>query len=129
MEFGSIDEVVAYVKSAIADSMNEVADEMVNIAKEETDSQLMGYSGSTGQTVGNIEPTSVSSTMAEITWRDGDWFSVFTGEHVYAPLMRELGYTWGVSASNFVESSYNQIENEIPRLFVSLLRARGIPIE
>ena len=131
MIFGSIDEVTAYVKSAIASSMGEVAEEMVRIAQQETASQTGNgtWYSNTGQIISCIQPTMISSNGAEITWTDsGGWFSVFTGEHFYAPAGREHGTTWGVSASNFVDVSFGQIEDEIPNLFVALLRSKGIPI-
>lgn len=131
MIFGSIDEVTAYVKNAIASSTPQIADEMVSIAQQETGRQAQNgtWYQNTGAIVSCIQPTTVSSDIAEITWTDsGGWTSVFTNEHVYAPMVHEMGYTWGIGASNFVEASFSQIESEIPNLFVALLRSKGIPI-
>lgn len=132
MIFSSLDEVIAYVENAIASSTSEMADRMVEIAQQETRRQTQNgtWYQNTGAIVSCIQPTTVSSDTAEITWTDsGGWYSVYTGEHFYAPYGREMGTSWGVSASNFVDASFSQIEQEIPNLFVSLMRAKGIPIQ
>ena len=134
MVFNSVEEAEAYIEKQLQGACQSVADEMVDIAKRETQAQTQRGKGApsyanTGNVINCIDATKISTKEVEITWQDnGGWYSIITGEPFYAPWALENGYTWNVGATNFVDSSFSQIQSSIPPLLISYLRARGIPI-
>lgn len=133
MEFNSIEEMVAYVKRQIASTNDDLGEEMVRIAKEETKKQQESYSPNqyerTGALVNCIGVTNVSPESVEISWQDnGRWTSV-KGSPFYAPQGLENGTTWGRSSTDFVDQSFNEIEYKIPLSFKRHMKSRGVSIE
>ena len=134
MTFNSVEEAEAYIKKQLQGACEYVADEMVDIAKRETQAQTQRGKGepfyvNTGNVINCIDATKVDLKEVEITWQDnGGWYSVITGEPFYAPWALEYGTVWYQSSTNFVDSSFDRIQSTIPPLLASYLRARGIPI-
>ena len=134
MVFNSVEEAEAYIEKQLQGACQSVADEMVDIAKRETQAQTQRGKGApfyanTGNVINCIDATKISTKEVEITWQDnGGWYSVITGEPFYAPWALENGTVWYQSSTNFVDSSFSRIQSDIPPLLVSYLRARGIPI-
>ena len=132
MEFNSIEEMVAYVKRQIASTNDDLGEEMVRIAKEETKKQQESYTPTqyerTDALVNCIGITNVSPESVEISWQDnGGWTSV-KGSPFYAPQGLENGTTWGRSGTDFVDQSFNEIEDKIPLSFKRHMKSRGVPI-
>ncbi|GAA0102505.1 hypothetical protein UT300012_32200 [Paraclostridium bifermentans] len=133
MEFGSIEEMIAYVKRQVISTNDDLGEEMVRIAKEETKKQQDSYSPSqydrTGALVNCIGITNINPNGVEISWQDnGGWTSV-KGSPFYAPQGLENGTTWGRPGTDFVDQSFNEIEDKIPMSFKRHMRSRGVPIE
>lgn len=133
MEFNSIEEMVAYVKRQIASTNDDLGEEMVRIAKEETKKQQESYTPTqykrTGALVNCIGITNVSPESVEISWQDnGGWTSV-KGSPFYAPAGLENGTTWGRGKTDFVDQSFNEIEDKIPLSFKRHMKSKGVPIE
>lgn len=133
MEFNSIEEMVAYVRRQIVSTNDNLGEEMVRIAKEETKKQQESYTPMqyerTGALVNCIGITNVSPESVEISWQDnGGWTSV-KGSPFYAPQGLEGGTTWGREKTDFVDQSFNEIEDKIPLSFKRHMKSKGVPIE
>ena len=132
MEFNSIEEMLAYVKRQIASTNDDLGEEMVRIAKEETKKQQESYTPTqyerTGALINCIGITNVSPESVEISWQDnGGWTSV-KGSPFYAPTGLENGTTWGRGETDFVDQSFNEIEDKIPLSFKRHMKSKGVPI-
>lgn len=132
MEFNSIEEMVVYVERQIASTNDDLGEEMVRIAKEETKKQQESYTPTqyerTGTLVNCIGITNVSPESVEISWQDnGGWTSV-KGSPFYAPAGLENGTTWERGKTDFVDQSFNEIEDKIPLSFKRHMKSRGVPI-
>ena len=83
MEFGSVEEAVAYIRSCIAASMGECSEEIKRIMDEITKSQVTGWSG---DIFSSVVPRS-GAMDAEAGFEDtGDWTSWVDGEDVGNPI-------------------------------------------
>ena len=126
MVFGSIEECIAYIESAIQDCMQPLSDEIKRIMDEITLSQVRGWSG---QIFSSVVPSS-GGMSAEASFEDtGHWTSLLTGQSVGNPIkFLEAGTTWNRGATSIMSTALGRCEGEIPQKFCALMRAHGIPI-
>ena len=127
MEFQNIDQAIAYIRQAIADSMDSCSTEIKKIMDETMDEQIKGW---TGQMFDSVVPH-CDDTSAEAGFEDnGYWESWVTGEEVGNPIkFVENGTTKGREASNIMEVSSERCEKEIPEKLKELLQSKRIPIQ
>lgn len=127
MVFNNIEDCIEYIESCIEASMITVSFEIKNIMDEVTRQQVRGWSN---QIFSSVIADSEDMT-AFATFEDrGSWYSLITGESVGNPIkFLEAGTTWNRGASNIMDVALGRAENEIPQLFVQLLRRFGIPIQ
>ena len=127
MVFNSIEDCVEYIESCIEASMITISFEIKNIMDETTRNQVRGWSN---QIFSSVVADSEDMT-AFATFEDrGNWYSLVTGESVGNPIkFLEAGTTWNRGATNIMDIALGRAENEIPQLFVQLLRRFGIPIQ
>lgn len=142
MEFTSIEEVTAFIERAVADSMDNIGHEMVEIMKDEIKDKIyQDHPNTTGTRTGQLEnsPQIVEKSNNSVTTEyldNGKWTSLFgksKGEHFF-PLEgflvgSVLAPNGGYYSADPHESAVNKCETEIPKLLVNFLRNKGIPIE
>lgn len=142
MEFKSIEEVNAFVEKVVAEGMEIMGNEMVEIMKDEIRNKIyQDHPNTTGTRTGQLEnsPEIVEKNNNSVTTEyldNGEWTSLFgksKGNHFF-PLDGYLKGTvlapnGGHYSANPHESAMSKCESEIPRLLVDFLRSRGIPIE
>ena len=126
MVFSSIGECIAYIESAIANCMPELAKEIKQIMDDVTRQQVRGWSG---QIFSSVIPNS-GGMNAEAGFEDtGSWYSLITGASVGNPIkFLEAGTTWNRGASSIMSTALGRCEAEVPQKFLALMRAMGIPI-
>lgn len=126
MVFSSPEECIAYIRNAIESCMPLLARQIKRIMDEITLSQVKGWSG---QIFSSVEESS-GGMSAEASFEDnGHWTSLITGESVGNPIkFLEAGTTWNRGATNIMSTALSRCEAEIPKEFLSFMRAMGIPI-
>lgn len=137
MEFNSIEEMVTYIKSQSASVNAMLADDMVDIAKKNTKEEQYKYTPETyertGKLIDSIKPTKVTDDSIEVEWTNPGWLSYDKKKYIYATGALEEGTTYGVGgyrpATNFVEETYDELEDKIPNDYKKAMKSRNIPIE
>lgn len=137
MEFNSIEEMVRYIESQSVSANATLADNMVDIAKENTKEEQYKYTPETykrtGKLIDSIKATKITKDNIEIEWTNPGWLSYDKKKYIYATGALENGTTYGVGgyrpATNFVEETYNELEDKIPIDYKKAMKSRGIPIE
>lgn len=126
MVFGSVEECIAYIESAIQDCMQPLSNDIKRIMDEITLSQVRGWSGQIFSSV----VASSGGMSAEASFEDtGHWTSLLTGQSVGNPIkFLEAGTTWNRGATSIMATALGRCEGEIPQKFCALMRAHGIPI-
>ena len=126
MVFGSVEECIAYIESAIESCMKPLSNEIKHIMDDITRSQVRGWSG---QIFSSVQSRS-GGMSAEAGFEDtGNWYSLITGASVGNPIkFLEAGTTWNRGASNIMDTAFGRCQSEIPQKFLQLMRAKGIPI-
>lgn len=138
MEFSSLEEMISFIEGKMNSANSQLADKMVEIAKQETEKEQNKYTPSpngyqrTGDLLSCIKPTLITKDLVEITWQNsGNWKS-YRGNSFYAPKGLEEGTTFGRGgyrpATNFVEMSENKIQSELPKCYKQIMNSLGIPI-
>lgn len=134
MDFNSLDDAMAYIRSQNAKAMNVVGKEMEDIMKEEVRSQVYNaYSPQEYDRTGDVEKcarvteTSATSVVAEFA-DEGGWTSV-KGGHYNAYEGLEDGWTWGRGETNLMETSESRIESEIPNEYKGTMNSLGVPVK
>lgn len=129
MEFGSLEELKAYVESCIAKSMSECAKEQKKIMEEVTREQVGGISG---DMFNSPQITNVTKDSCETEFMDnGGWTSLVgknKGNHFFAMYGLEGGYTWNRGATSLMDTSSHRIESQIPLVYLRIMLGLGIPI-
>lgn len=136
MEFNSIDEMVRFIESQSISVNKELAEDMVHIAKKNTKEEQYKYTPETyvrtGKLIECIEGKSTKDSI-EIEWRNLGWSNYNKTKKVYAPGALENGTTYGKGgyrpATNFVDETYDELENKIPKKYKNIMKDKGIPIE
>lgn len=138
MEFGSLEELVAYVENKMDDASEQLGKKMVEIAKEETRREQYKYSpdtySRTGDLLNSIETTIATRNEVEIEWLPkGGWKSYKGSPYPYVAHSLENGLTYGKHgyrpATNFLEESQKKMETEVPKCYKQILSGLGIPIK
>lgn len=133
MIFDSIADLRKYVEGVMDDCAQMCAQEMLEIMREEIQNAYFEYSPKvyfrTGQLLNTPQIISADSNgMATEFVDNGDWFSVYTGEHFFALEGLEGGTTWGRGATTIHPTSVARCQAQIPDYYARCLRAFGIPI-
>jgi hypothetical protein len=139
MVFGSLEEMVAYIKRCNAVAANEMGQRATTKATNIINSQLKGYSarpspynfpyqGTTGQTANTPTVVSASSSgmVAELAEK-GNWYSVITGEYFFALRGLESGSTWG-NQTHIMDSWNSWCASNLDRIYLAKMQALGVPI-
>ena len=125
--FSSIEECISYIESCIEKCMFKLSREIKQIMDEVTRQQVRGWSNQIFSSVVTDSGGMSASAGFEDT---GNWYSLVTGNSVGNPIsFNEAGTVWGKNATNIMDVALGRAENEIPQLFVQLLRRFGIPIQ
>lgn len=127
MVFNDINDCIEYIESCIEASMITISFEIKNIMDEVTREQIRGFSS---QIFSSVVADSEDMTAFASFQNTGNWYSLVTGNPVGNPIsFNEAGTVWGKNATNIMDVALGRAENEIPQLFVQLLRRFGIPIQ
>lgn len=127
MVFNDINDCIEYIESCIEASMITISFEIKNIMDEVTREQIRGFSS---QIFSSVVADSEDMTAFASFQNTGNWYSLVTGNSVGNPIsFNEAGTVWGKNATNIMDVALGRAENEIPQLFVQLLRRFGIPIQ
>lgn len=135
-QFSSIEALTSYIKSCHMSALKEIGDDAVEIMKDVTQSQ---YDGETGQMIDCIGVTDVDNDSVRMAWQDnGDWYSVITGNHMYAPIAHEMGTVWGEGhtprepvykpATTLEETSTERIEQDAPNTYRKVMKSKGFDV-
>lgn len=129
MVFSSLEDCIAFIKSAQSSIMSQLAEEIKRVMDEVTREQVQGWSG---QIFSSVIPSS-NLDSAEASFEDnGHWISLVgktEGQEVGNPIkFLEAGSTWNRGASNIMDTSHSRAENEIPQKYKSLMNGVGVPV-
>lgn len=126
MVFSSVEECIAYIENAITSCMPPLSREIKIIMDDVTRNQVRGWSG---QIFSSVQLNSGGmEALAEFT-DNGNWYSLITKEPVGNPIkFLEAGTTWNRGATTIMSTATARAESEIPQKFLTLMRAKGIPI-
>lgn len=127
MTFNSIEDCIEYIESCIEASMIRLSLEIKEIMDEVTRQQVRGWSNQIFSSV--VADSDGMSAFASFEDR-GKWYSLISGDEVGNPIkFLEAGTTWNRSASNIMDVALGRAEDEIPQIFLQLMRKFGIPIQ
>lgn len=127
MEFGSLQDAMAYIESSITNTMPEIAEEIKIIMDNVTIDQVEGWSG---DIFNSVEKTATSNSAMASFGDKGNWTSLITDQPVGNPIkFLEAGTTWGRGASDIMDKSFELSQEIIPEKLKNYLIALGIPIE
>lgn len=148
MDFGSLEEAIAYIEQAIPDALYDVSFDMRDIMVEEIMDQIYRKNNPieykrTGQLMESPGLVDINPTSITMEFQDnGDWRDALGSKGHAFPLEKfEEGKVWGVGtnsdksifnylpATNIMDESVNKCEQEIPDKFRAFLQSKGIPIE
>ena len=126
MVFNSIEECLSYIESAIESCMKPLSDEIKKIMDDVTRSQVRGWSN---QIFSSVQERSGGMSAEAYFSNEGNWYSLITGNPVPNPIcFNEAGTVWGKGATSIMSTAFGRCESEIPKKFLALMRAKGIPI-
>ena len=127
MTFNSIEDCISHIQNCIEKCMAKLSLEIKIILEEEAYRQIRGWGGYLHKSVRN----SSEGMSAEAYFsNEGNWYSLVTGaKQENAIKFTESGSSWNRPASNIMDVALGRAENEIPQLFVQLMRGYGIPIQ
>lgn len=133
MIFDSIADLRKYVEGVMDDCAQMCAQEMLEIMREEIQNAYFEYTPKkyfrTGQLLNTPQIILADSSGMTTEFVDnGDWFSVYTGEHFFALEGLEGGTTWGRGATTIHPTSVARCQAQIPDYYARCMRAFGIPI-
>lgn len=148
MTFNSLNEMVEYIEKKLVDINKDVGEDIVQIAKIETDREQKKYSPVSYKRTGNliecIKTTKVDKDEVEVTWTDTGTWTSNDGKSVYAPKSLEEGTTYGSSRrknsvkrdgkyyrpqTHFVENTERKVESKIGTLYKKRFKDNGIPVK
>lgn len=137
--FGSLDEMVAYIKKCQEEALLEVGKEMVDIFNEEIETQVYDdYSPSVYKRnnwlrdSAEIEENSKDFIVAGLNMYAGGWTSLYgsnKGQYFYPMYGLESGSTWGRGGTNIMSTVEQRCESEVPKVFKKAMSSMGVPIK
>ena len=136
MNFSNLEEMIKYIEKQNIQVNNNVAEDIVEIAKNETQREQNKYTPSTYKRTGNllecIKPTKINKNEIEVTWTDAGWSS-YSGKPFYAPAGLESGKTYGKGGyrpkTNFVENTERRIKKDLGDIYKKRMKQAGIPVK